>query len=504
MSKFNTPVRPAEPDKVNRAGGVAFKETPKVALVNLLLTSFMKDKFYESATEETARLNELLRAVDPRFAAKAAIYARERFGMRSITHYTAAVLAKNVKGERWTRAFYRGVIRRPDDILEILAAYKAINGGTLHPIPNSLKRGLADKQTTLGFQALAKYAASGKEIKQVDVANLIHPKFSPPLTALVKGKLKSADTWESKISDAGREGTEEEVAVKKAEEWARLINEKKLGYLALIRNIRNILEARLDDATFGNFINQLQDVEAIKKSLVFPFRILVALKVVENLDASSYRTFGDGKGAKADIGYVTSALSVALDRALANVPELPGKTLVALDESGSMTSCAVNSRTFGKTPVEITAAEIGALFAAVLAKKGADLLTFSDYARYRPVNAQDPATTIARSIRFASGGTNFDSIFKTARTGYDRIIILSDMQAWYGDTLGELKTYRKKFSVDSHLYCVNLVSYGDTQFPANRVYELAGFSDKIFDTMKSLETDPKALIAEIEAIELPA
>jgi 60 kDa SS-A/Ro ribonucleoprotein len=72
-----------------------------VALVNLLLTSFMKDggKYYETAKDEQARLTGLLAQIDPEFAAKVAIYARKKFGMRSITHFTSAWIAKNKRCE---------------------------------------------------------------------------------------------------------------------------------------------------------------------------------------------------------------------------------------------------------------------------------------------------------------------------------------------------------------------------------------------------------------------
>ena len=94
MSKWNQVISPSKPDTVNRAGGEAFTETPEVALVNLVLTSFMKDKFYEATKDEQARLTGLLTQVDPQFAAKAAIYARKKFGMRSIGYVEADLAMK--------------------------------------------------------------------------------------------------------------------------------------------------------------------------------------------------------------------------------------------------------------------------------------------------------------------------------------------------------------------------------------------------------------------------
>ena len=502
MSKWNQVISPSKPDTVNRAGGEAFTETPEVALVNLVLTSFMKDKFYEATKDEQARLTGLLTQVDPQFAAKAAIYARKKFGMRSITHFTSAWIAKNVHGSTWARKFFENVVHRVDDVTEILSCYATLNG-SLHPIPMALKRGLAAALSGFSEYALAKYRGEAKALKLVDAVNLLHPRHSEALKALVAGTLKSADTWESAISAAGKaEGGEQAVGAKKKEEWARLIKERKLGYFALIRNIRNIAEAGIDDGAFAELLKQLQNPEAIKKSLVMPFRILVAYKVAQSL-GRSYRQRTQSKVVVSETTLLAEALSAALDLALVNVPELPGRTLVALDRSASM-RCAINRRSFGETPVPILVSDVGAIFAAALGKKGADVMTFHDRARYERFNRKDSIVSIAEGITNESGGTNFHSIFECAQAAYDRIIILSDMQAWVGHATpaDAFKRYCQKHRCNPHVYCFNLVSYGDTQFPANKVYQLAGFSDKVFNTMALLETDRLALVKEIKAIEL--
>ena len=208
MSKWNQVVTATKADTVNRAGGEAFTETPEVALVNLLLTSFMKEggKYYETAKDEQARLASLLGKVDPQFAAKASIYARKRFGMRSITHFTSAWIAKNVHGSTWARKFFKNVVRRVDDVTEILSCYATLNG-SLHPIPMALKRGLAEALSGFSGYALAKYKGEGKALKLVDAVNLLHPRHSDALKALVAGTLKPADTWECDLGrrqDRGR------------------------------------------------------------------------------------------------------------------------------------------------------------------------------------------------------------------------------------------------------------------------------------------------------------
>jgi hypothetical protein len=140
MSKFNATVVKTKTKTTNHAGGEAYKESNELALVSLLLTSFVNNQFYRDSNDTLDRLKKLLSEVDPKFAAKVAIFARDEFGMRSITHDLAGELAKYLTGEEYAKNFYEKVIVRPDDMTEILAYYNQ-NCGT--KIPNSLKKGFA-------------------------------------------------------------------------------------------------------------------------------------------------------------------------------------------------------------------------------------------------------------------------------------------------------------------------------------------------------------------------
>src|SRR5438105_992070 len=139
--KFNTLLkRAARGNTINLAGGRAFTQSPKDELVSILLTATLGDQFYRSSDATAARVKELIASTDEKaFVARAAIYARTKAGMRSVSHLVAAELAHGVKGAPWTRRFYDLVVHRPDDVLEILACYLATYG---RPIPNALKKGL--------------------------------------------------------------------------------------------------------------------------------------------------------------------------------------------------------------------------------------------------------------------------------------------------------------------------------------------------------------------------
>ena len=280
MSKFNTATKPTK--TVNLAGGEAYSQTPELELVSILLTSFANDKFYEKATDTYERLKQLVKLCDKKFVAQAAIYARTQFGMRSITHVVASELAKYVGGEKWAKNFYTGIVYRPDDMLEILSYHTSKNG----KVTNAIKNGFAKAFDKFDHYSLAKYRGEGKGFKLVDVVNLVHPKPTDKnkeaIDALIKGNLKSFDTWESQLTEAGQKATnEDEKAEFKKDVWVGLVKERKIGYFALLRNLRNIIEQAPE--VVNEALVMLTDEKLIKKSLVLPFRFTTAFDEIDML-----------------------------------------------------------------------------------------------------------------------------------------------------------------------------------------------------------------------------
>ena len=480
MSKFN--VKSPGTKVVNLAGGQAYSQSPELELVSILLTSFAQDQFYQKESDIYKRLGSLIQDCDPEFVAKAAVYARTQFGMRSISHVVASDLAKRLGGKPWAKEFYNKIVHRVDDMGEILAYHMNKNG----KVTNPMKKGFATAFERFDKYALAKYKGEGKGMKLIDVVNIVHPvpveNNAEAIRALVKGELKSFDTWESELTKAGQEAkTEEEKEELKKDVWVKLIREKKIKYFALLRNLRNIIEQAPEIITEA--LELLVDEKSIKKSLVLPFRYLSAYRAINELS--------DGKIVRT----VLMAINKALDISVSNVPKFDGETLVVLDTSSSMTQ---NRNKEGMTP-----AEIGALFAAVLVKaNNCDFLTFDEVARYVNMNPMDSTITLAGALRFPGGGTNFHTIFRAANKPYDRIIILSDMQGWIGHTTpsGTFNEWKTRYKCNPFLYSFDLQNYGSMQFPEQNVFCLAGFSDKVFDIMRLLEKDKHALINEIKKI----
>jgi len=483
MSRFNTTLPKQKTLTENLAGGQAYKQSDELSLVSLLLKSFVNDQFYRNSQDTLKELRELTSKVrDKEFIAKAAIYARDKFGMRSITHALAGELTSQLNGAEWGKNFYDKVVVRVDDMSEILSYYLAYKTSKDNPkFPNSLKKGFAKAFDKFDGYQLSKYRGENKEIKLVDIVNIVHPvptvRNKEALELLVKGELKSSDTWESKLSKAGQEAeSEEDLAQLKSDAWGDLISSKKIGYFALLRNLRNIISQA--PSVISDACELLTDENLIRKSRVLPFRFSTAYDEISKLGSSK------------EVRDVLVAINKALDISVCNVPKFDGETLVVMDVSGSM----------GGRP-----SEIASLFGAILAKTNScDVMTFSTSAQYKQYNPMDSVLTIRNSFRFAGGGTNFKSIFTTANKKYDRVIILSDMQGWMGYTTpsAEFNQYKKRTNSSPFVYSWDLAGLGTLQFPENNVFALAGFSDKVFDVMKLMEIDKKALINEIKAVKL--
>ncbi|NRB76677.1 MAG: TROVE domain-containing protein, partial [Verrucomicrobiales bacterium] len=318
------------------------------------------------------------------------------------------------------------------------------------------------------------------ELKLVDAVNLVHPPHTEALRDLVAGTLAPAETWETKLTQAGQKSqSDREKEVRKAAAWATLIRDRKIGYFALLRNLRNILE-QAPELT-SDVVKLLTNETLIRRSLVMPFRFRTALDAIESVEVSRFQR-----------QKVVRALNQAVDLSLANVPRFRGRTLIAMDCSGSM---------LGK-PMKV-----GSLFASVLYKvNDADLMLFSGDARHVTFNADDGTLSLAQRIEEKAewSGTNFHAVFQRAKRAYDRVVILSDMQAWMGHWTPKesFDRYVQKVGQRPRIYSFDLAGYGTLQFPEREVYALAGFSDKTLETMRFLEEDKYALIRKIESIDL--
>ena len=507
MARLNTKkVKASIPAVTNRAGGVAYSQSDELQLAGILLSSFFSggDTYYEGNGDRVRRLNELVSKVSPAFSARAAIYARDQFGMRTASHLVAKQLATESANKFPKTKFYEKVVIRPDDMLEIAASILAEKDASL---PNAVKRAFARVLSTLNEYELTKYKALGKNVNMYDLVNLVHPKATAALSAFMKGESKAPETYEVKLTQAGqnidKDLSEEEKAVQVAENkkdaWKSLVLSGKIGYFALLRNLRNIVQ-QADEETIKMACKLLIDKKRITGSRVMPFRFVTA-----------YYELASEKNHQ-----VLTAISDALNISLENIPSFSGKTLICVDESGSMKS--KNGRS------SVSNRDLACIFAAALVNKNpdCDVMAFSDTAKYVTINLRRPIIDAPSMFPNTMQGTNFNSIFRLAlqrKVKYDRIIILSDMQGWMKDNghdfysgyrspvggapKGTLDLYMKATGADPIIYSWDLAGYGDMMFSEKKVITLAGWmGDKVFDLMSKVEGGLKGIVDAIWKVEL--
>lgn len=252
---------------------IAYALSDKQELIKMCLTSFLQNDYYEKDKDKIVRIQELASRIDPEFCLKLAVFSRE-YGLRSVNHVLFVEAANRMYGKKGVREklsnYLSAMIRRPDELMDIVGYYAQRNGQNFNSIilPNALKYAIWNRLEGFNDYQIAKHKGLGGDINIFDLVNLTHPK-SDTLATLMKDELFPADTWEVEISKNGNT----------KESWTRLLEEKKLGAIATIRNLRNILNAWVDTKTVANYI------DGLKWSDIFPFQALQALDVlgIENI-----------------------------------------------------------------------------------------------------------------------------------------------------------------------------------------------------------------------------
>jgi hypothetical protein len=266
-----------------------------------------EDTFYESGVDSAARMADLIKRTSFADAAQIAIDAREKFKLRHVPLFVLREMLRFHKGRQMGDLIER-VIQRPDECGELLALYWKDNKDA--PLTAQLKVGLARALKKFNEYQLAKWNKDGA-VKLRDVLFLSHARPRDEAQKILFDKiaantLPTPDTWEVQLSGGAD----------KKETFERLMTEKKLGAMALLRNLRGMLEVGVSE-------DKIRDaLAAMSAERVLPFRFISAAKHAPRLE---------------------DALEQAMFRCLAEVPKLGGKTALLIDHSGSM-AAAVSAK----------------------------------------------------------------------------------------------------------------------------------------------------------------
>lgn len=486
MSKFNKKSTRKTP---NKSGHPAYKMDDKERLVSAVLTTmFGEPKFYGSTDSDIVKLATDCAKRDPQFLSNLAIYARCEANMRSVSHVLTSIIAR--EAHEFTRYTFQHVIVRADDILEIFACYKQMYG---KPFPNALKRAVADRMQTISEYEYAKYNRN-QEITFKDVLQIAHPKpktveVDEIFDAIINDNLRTPYTWEVELSKRGNN----------AEVWNELIASNKLGYMAMLRNLRNIKNSGAD---IKPVLKRIGNKNAAIKSKQLPFRFFSAYKRLEQDGCMD--------------NDIRAALDSALTASIENLPRLNGRTLIAVDVSGSM-SCTIsrNSR--------VRCCDIGSLLGVMASRMCEDAVvmffnsgrsaswywdaSFGDSKGYtiKRFGKYDSIIDAAVKNAFANGGTDMHLPFKwaleedRATRPIDRVIYLSDNECNRGKGIvqADADKYRREKNPNLWVHAIDLQGYGAQQFCGKQTNIIAGWSDEVLSFISLAENGFDNLVKQI-------
>jgi hypothetical protein len=423
-------------------GGKAKKITPLQELIRTSLACMLwEDTFYEDGKLVADRISTLSHKVKANDLSMLAIVARKNYKLRHVPMWLTRHLVNhpNVEDRAIIANTIYNIIDRADEIPEFLSLYWKDGK---KPIAAQVKKGLAKAFTKFDEYQLAKYNRD-KAIKLRDVLFMVHAK--PETKAqeilwkkLINDELSVPDTWEVALS-SGKET--------KSQAFTRLINTKKLPAMATIKNIRLMEQSGVSKDLIR------QAIRDMKTNKILPFRYVTA--------ARYNPTYED-------------VLEESMLECLKDVEKLPGKTVLLIDVSGSM-SAPISQKSDMQ---RLDAANGLAILAREICSE-VSVYSFSDKAvAVAPRRGFALRDAINKSQHH--GCTYLSQAIQSVnnKEKYDRIIVFTDEQSHDGISTPNGKGY-----------CINVSSNQNGVAYGNNWVNVTGFSEHTLKYIQAYENE---------------
>ncbi len=491
----------------NHEGAEAYRLNPALELYSLVVTSSLSDTFYEKGSDRIDRLRSLIGQNEPGFVAQLAVYAREKMHLRSVPLVLAVELAKIHNGSPLLSRLVARIVQRADEITELLAYYQLANAREevkkLNRLSKQIQKGLGRAFNKFDEYQFAKYNRN-TEVSLKDALFLVHPKAEDEaqqslFNKIVNDSLEVPYTWEVELSVLGQQNFANDKArnLTIRAKWEELVESGKLGYMALMRNLRNLLQVGVSTQVIQQVAERLGDPRQVARSRQLPFRFLAAYREIKGI-----------------VSVNTSLVLHGLEQAMrASAQNLKGfdkdtRVLIACDTSSSMWGPV--SR---KSSVRMY--DIGLVLGMILHARTEAVITgiFGD--RWKVINLPQ-GNILANTqkldqyegeVGYATNGHLVIRDLRKRKLVMDKVMIFTDMQLWNsrndGNSLAQEWQKYRKIAPEAKLYLFDLQGYG--QAPLNvldqGVYLIAGWSDKVFDVMEAIEQGKQAL-SELRKIDV--
>jgi len=442
-----TNLRPKNNERTHEGAVAAITNAEQQLRRSVMSCLLFESEFYEDGEEISSRIKRLAEAADPAVVSKIAIEARALMHLRHAPLLLLEVLSRTGAGRTdglVSRTIWR-TIQRADEMAEFIAIYtrggdrRTAKKGHGRQFSAQMMKGIALALPTFDAYQLAKYDRAGK-VKLKDVFRIVRPKPANDdqakfWKAAVDGTLPAPDTWEVALSGGAD----------KKEAFTRLLTENKLGYMALLRNLRNMAQADVDRDLV---------IEKIKlrkgAARVLPFRYIAAARAAPQFEP---------------------AIDQALIASIEEAAPFTGRTLILVDVSGSM-----DHKLSAKA--DLTRVDAAAALASIMPGEDVRVMTFSNNVIEVPRRLGMAGVEVILRSQMHSGTYLGKAVEIANQIGGDRIVVISDEQ-----TADRVPDPAFKFA-----YMINVAS-NKNGVGYGKWTHIDGFSESVFKFMRALESD---------------
>lgn len=450
MARSN--IKPKVESFTHEGGKAVAGLSPMQQLQRSVLSCFLYEKeFYEDGVAIADRIRGLVAQCPPEDVALLAIAARTTHNLRHVPLLLLDGLTRTGAGKPGlVSGAIENTIQRADELAEFLAIYM---GGKRKPLSGQVKKGLAAAFRKFDEHALGKYDRAGK-YRLRDVLFLAHAKPKDEAQKalwerLIGNELAVPDTWEVALSGGAD----------KKQAFERLLADDKLGYMALLRNLRNMEQAGVDRDTIKAAVLARKGAHR-----VLPFRYIAAARAAPQLEP---------------------VIDQALCTAIGEMPRLPGKTVVMVDVSRSM-----EDKLSAKS--DMTRMDAAAALASIINAEDVQVCTFSDGLVLVPPRRGMAGVDAVVKSQPHNSTRLFDAVHEVnQRIAHDRIIVITDEQAQgnvrFGQYIvGALNTLPAPKA--KHAYMINVASAQNGIGYRNGWTHVDGFSEGVIKYIMAMET----------------
>lgn len=493
---FANYVEVEKPTVLNRDGYPAYERPLEEQYLQTLLTNTLGNTFYADRNEllqEAAEIHDRMIQADPEFAAKAVVFGRNEGFMRLQPTFGLAKLA-GVRPDLFVRVFDR-VILIPSDLQDFFTILKNLRKGEGG---RAVKRTAARWLNNVSEYWAIKYNGRGRGYSLGDIVKTVHPvpkddrqkalfayligreeydsSILPQVAAFER--LKRAQTAEEKIVAISEGRLPHEVvtgAVKPDKAiWNAIV--PQMPVFALLRNLNTLSRAGVLEDNRQLITERLSNGEVLRKAKILPFRFLKAFREVSE-------------------PWAKDILRGAVELTFANLPEIPGRTAIFLDISGSMSGDYVM---------------IGAVFALALFKKTNGNCVFwlfnTDVYDFKP-SVHDSILSQAERIT-AYGGTDTGApVYELAQKKHkvDNIIMITDEQQNTGNPFyRSLALYRKHVNPEVKAFIIDIGPYRSAMVPKGDTltHYIYGWSDQVLQYISFAVRGYGGMVEKVKQIEI--